>query len=170
MIESDDLCDLSSHLADLRLEALRLINVLTEGRQTISTAESVTGGLIASTLVCVPGVSQFFRGGIVAYSTDLKKSLLGVTDEQLNHGVVSAEVACSMAVGARITLGSDLAIATTGVAGPGHSEGNVPGTVWLGFASKSLVVSTLLQLAGDRMQIRIAAAQQALSFARTQCQ
>ena len=97
---------------------------------TFASAESCTGGLIASTTTDIPGASAFFRGGIVAYSAEVKISLLGVPAETiLRHGVVSCECAEAMARGCAEKLGAQFAVATTGVAGPGAQDGVPAGTV-----------------------------------------
>ena len=87
---------------------------------TVATAESCTGGLVAHLLTEIPGSSGYLRGGIVAYADDVKTAALGVPPEVIaGHGAVSAQVAVAMAEGARARLGADLAVAVTGVAGPG---------------------------------------------------
>jgi PncC family amidohydrolase len=101
----------------------------------VATAESLTGGLLAAAVTDVPGASRVFRGGVVAYATDLKHELLGVDADLLARvGAVDPAVAVEMARGARHRLGADLAIATTGVAGPDPQDGQPPGTVFVGLA------------------------------------
>src|SRR5258706_13566454 len=93
--------------------------MLIAGGQTIGTAESLTGGLVAAALTTVPGASAVVRGGIVAYAADLKNSLLGVPAELIERvGTVHSDVALAMASGARTRLGATVGVATTGVAGP----------------------------------------------------
>lgn len=99
---------------------------------TIGCAESCTGGMIASALTSVPGSSDTFKGGVVSYQVEVKESLLGVERSVIEeHGVVSAQTALSMAKGACAALDCDIAVATTGIAGPGGAEPGKPvGTVW----------------------------------------
>ena len=105
---------------------------LTARQQHVAVAEFLTGGLLAAALASVPGASVVFRGGIVAYATDLKASLLGVDQAVLDRcGAVSAETAQAMADGARTRLGATFGLATTGVAGPDPAEGKPVGTVYI---------------------------------------
>ena len=103
----------------------------------LATAESCTGGLIADRLTNVPGASEYFLGGVVAYAYPVKAALLGVAWDTLNlHGAVSREVVIEMARGALLSLGADIAVSVSGIAGPG---GGLPdktvGTTWLGLAT-----------------------------------
>ncbi|MFL2935158.1 MAG: competence/damage-inducible protein A [Myxococcota bacterium] len=101
--------------------------LLTEGGQTVAVAESCTGGGIAQKLTAIPGSSGYFLGGVVAYSNEVKKSLLGVPGALLEeHGAVSAPVAQAMAEGIRERLGSDFGVATTGISGPGGGSAEKP--------------------------------------------
>ena len=131
---------------------------------TVATAESCTGGLVATMLTELPGSSAVFVGGISAYANRVKISMLGVSPSDLeNLGAVSAEVACAMAAGARDRLGATYAVALTGIAGPGGGSPNKPvGTVYCGIASPIGEVATRLKLSGDRPAIRRAAAASAL--------
>jgi nicotinamide-nucleotide amidase len=124
-----------------RLEELRL---------TLAVAESLTGGLVASRLVEIPGSSAWFRGGVVAYDSEVKFDLLDVP----RGPVVSEAAAKAMADGVRRRLGADLGISTTGVAGPAEQEGQAPGTVWLGTAVGDRVEAVLVHLPGDRTRVR----------------
>ena len=126
-------------------------DLLVERGLTMAVAESFTGGLIASRIVAVPGASRWFKGGVVAYTPAVKRSLLGVGE----GAVVSAEAAAQMAVGARRALGSDVALATTGVAGPDADEGHPPGTAFVGLAiGGETPVGIPLDLFGGRQRIR----------------
>lgn len=122
---------------------------------TLGTAESVTGGLMASRLVEVAGVSGVYRGSIVSYASDVKFGLLNVPEGP----VVNEQTAIAMALGAQERLGVNVALATTGVAGPEWAEGVAPGTVCVAIAigdveNGGIVDSTTLQLPGKRRQIR----------------
>lgn len=105
------------------------------GNARIACAESCTGGGIASALTDTPGMSAVFRGGIVAYSVEAKKALLGVSENTLqNYGIVSCECAEAMAIGAMRALDAEFAVSTTGIAGPGGYDGVPAGTVCIGLA------------------------------------
>ena len=118
---------------------------------TLATAESCTGGAIASQLTAMAGASEYFKGGIVAYSNEVKECTLGVRHETLEaHGAVSEETVREMVTGVRQRLGADYAVATTGIAGPGGGTPEKPvGTVWIGIAGPQGVEAKLLKF-GDR--------------------
>lgn len=131
----------------------------------LATAESCTGGLLAAACTSVAGSSDWFERGFVTYSNAAKTELLGVPAALIAaHGAVSAEVAAAMADGARRHAPVELALAVTGVAGPGGGSADKPvGTVWLGLAAAGRATATLkLQLAGDRAAVRGQAVRQAL--------
>jgi nicotinamide-nucleotide amidase len=135
--------------------ARQVVIVLTERRQTVAVAESLTGGLLAASLVEVPGASVVFRGGIVAYATDLKSALLGVPASLLErYGAVHPDVASAMAAGVRSRLGATFGMATTGVAGPDPADGQPVGTVHIAATGQLSDVRRSLSLAGDRRSIR----------------
>jgi nicotinamide-nucleotide amidase len=137
--------------------------LLLEQRLQLGVAESLTGGLIASRLVDVPGASRWFRGGVVAYHSDVKHGLLDVPP----GGVVTAAAAADMADGARRVLGADVGLGVTGVAGPGEQEGVAPGTVFVGLALAGRERMTReLHLPGDRPRVRQYAAISALDLLR----
>ena len=117
---------------------------------TLGLAESLTGGLVASRLVNVPGASTWFRGGLVSYASDVKFELLHVTPGP----VVSASAAEEMARGAKILLKVDVALAITGVAGPDEQDGYQPGTVFVGLAIGDEVSHVQLRVPGDRSRVR----------------
>ena len=118
---------------------------------TVATAESLTGGRLAAMLTSVPGSSETFVGGVVAYATELKVSLLGVPPGVVErYGVVSAECARAMAEGARRATGATYAVSTTGVAGPGPQDGIPAGTVHVGVAGPGATTAVALELVGDR--------------------
>jgi nicotinamide-nucleotide amidase len=118
---------------------------------TLAVAESLTGGLVASRLVNVPGASEWFRGGVVSYATDVKYSLLDVPEGP----VVSAPAAAAMATGVAAKLGADVGLAVTGVAGPDSQEGHPPGTVFMAVALPDQDPITVeAGLPGDRARVR----------------
>lgn len=131
---------------------------------TVASAESLTGGRVACALTSVPGSSAYFQGAVVAYSNQLKVELLGVPFEIiLKHGAVSEECARAMALGARRKLGVDLAVATTGIAGPdGGSPEKPVGLVWLAVTDGVKVVAERKVFDGDRDSISSAATDEAL--------
>jgi nicotinamide-nucleotide amidase len=134
----------------------------------LATAESCTGGMVAARLTDIPGSSASFVGGVVAYSDDVKQSELGVPEELLAaHGAVSAEAAAAMAEGARQRLGADVAVAVTGVAGPGGGTPEKPvGRVHLHVAGPDGSLTRMLDLPGERGQIRVRATVTALHLLR----
>lgn len=123
--------------------------VLQAKKLSLSTAESCTGGGIAALITSVPGSSDYFKGGIVAYSNEVKMSLLDVSVETLEmHGAVSRETVVEMAKGAMKRLKTDCAIATSGIAGPGGGTPEKPvGTIWMAVAYKNEIVT--LKQTGD---------------------
>lgn len=141
--------------------------ILIDKKVTIAVAESCTGGLVAAKLIEYPGISEVLLEGAVTYSNEAKKRRLGVKDETLSaYGAVSAETASEMAKGIAMTSGADIGVSTTGVAGPGPSEGKPEGLVYVGvyMGGKSYVKE--LHLAGKRNVIRERAAYSALDFLR----
>ncbi|GAB6156226.1 competence/damage-inducible protein A [Desulfosporosinus burensis] len=130
--------------------------LFTDRHLTISTAESCTGGLLGAALTQEPGSSRFYLGGVVSYSNSLKQGLLGVSGETLKaFGAVSEEVAKEMAEGIRAKTGSDLAISTTGIAGPdGGSDQKPVGLVFIGIATPTGVEVEKFQLYGERQSVR----------------
>jgi nicotinamide-nucleotide amidase len=115
--------------------AAQILDALVARGQTLAVAESLTGGLLAATLVDVPGASRAFRGGVIAYATDLKASLVGVADDLLRAvGPVDPQVALALARGARTRCGADWGLATTGVAGPDPQDDIPVGTVYVAIA------------------------------------
>lgn len=130
---------------------------LTERGLTLATAESCTGGNIARLLTAQAGASVYFKGGVVAYSNEVKESVLGVKHSTLEaHGAVSEETVREMVEGVRERLGADLAIATTGIAGPDGGTSEKPvGTVWIAVADARHTEAKLLQFGANRRQQNI---------------
>lgn len=151
-------------IIDPRESAAMLLDRLAELGWTVAVAESLTGGLLVSSLVDVPGASRVVRGGVVAYATDVKQSVLGVDAALLEaHGAVHPRVARQMARGVRDVLGrdgvpADVGVATTGVAGPDAQDGHVVGTVHIGVSTPLGTSVDSLVIAGDRERIRREAA------------
>ena len=140
-----------------------------EGGLSLAAAESCTGGLVAARLTSVPGSSDVFCGGVVAYADGVKRAELGVAEELLErHGAVSPEVAASMAAGARGRLEADVAVAVTGIAGPGGGTPDKPvGLVYLHAEGPAGGVAQELNLPGDRAAVRGRATAAALHLVRT---
>lgn len=133
----------------------------------LAVAESLTGGAIAAALTGVAGVSVTFRGGVVAYATDLKASLLGVDESLLARvGAVDPEVATRMALGVRERLAATYGLAVTGVAGPDPQDGHPPGEVHVALAGPSGVVAASWTVEGDRAQVRSETVRRALALTR----
>lgn len=125
-------------------------------QHTVAVAESCTGGLLGAKLTELPGSSDFFVGGVLAYANDMKLNLLNLNPETLStFGAVSQEAASEMASGVLELTDADWGLATTGIAGPGGGSPKKPvGLVWIGVANKSKVVSQKLSLLGNRSSIR----------------
>ena len=145
-----------------------VLDLLGEQGWTAATAESCTGGMVAARLTDIAGSSEAFAGGVVAYSNELKMSLLGVPAELLEvHGAVSAETAEAMAEGARQRLGADVAVSVTGVAGPGGGTEEKPvGLVYLHVASPAGGEGRRMEWPGDRAIVRARATVAALQLLR----
>ena len=144
-----------------------IVTLLAERGQTVAVAESLTGGLLAAALVEVPGASVVFRGGIVAYATDLKSALLGVPESLLDrYGAVHAAVASAMAEGVRSRLDATFGVATTGVAGPDPADGQPVGTVHIAASGQFSTIRRRLSLAGGRRAIRDQAVARSLLLLR----
>lgn len=144
-----------------------LIEALVGRGETLAVAESLTGGLLAATIVDTPGASRAFRGGLVVYATDLKASLADVDSELLaERGPVDPDVAVALARGARRRCLADWGLATTGVAGPQSQDGVPVGTVYIGLIGPLVPAghAERLLLGGDRAAIRHATVAAALSL------
>ena len=133
---------------------------------SIATAESLTAGLVSASIADVPGCSVVFRGGVVAYATDVKGSVLGLSADELEH-VVSERVAAELARQACRLLDADLGISTTGVAGPDPLDGQEAGSVWIAVHDRttSRTHTRHLALSGNRAEIRLGATTAAISLA-----
>lgn len=143
-----------------------IYNLLKKYHITLTTAESATGGMIASTLINVPGISEFFQEGYVTYSNEAKVKMIHVNPEIIEcFGVVSSETAADMARAAAQTAGTKAALSVTGVAGPDGGTADCPvGLVFIGCKLNESVVTERYVFAGDRMAVRKAATKRALEL------
>src|SRR5215217_1130357 len=165
MVDTSD-----SEASDAGSTVARRINALLAPRNggqtpiTVATAESLTGGNVSARITAISGSSSYFLGGIVAYSNAAKAALLDVSEETLaTRGAVSAECAREMAEGARRAFGADLAVATTGIAGPGGATERKPvGLVYIGLASPDGVTTEEFHFPGGRAVVTDASTQAAL--------
>lgn len=153
-----------SHAVNPTLSALT--DRLRERGQTVTCAESCTGGLLAAELTRLPGSSAWFGTGFITYSNEAKQQLLGVKANTLDfYGAVSEETVREMALGALIAAKADYALSISGIAGPGGgSEAKPVGTVWFGLASKQRIWAETAFFEGGRDSIRAQAVQFALEF------
>ena len=145
-----------------------VVRLLHEKRRTLATAESITGGLVAHRVCMVPGASEFFRGGVVSYSDEVKARELGVPPALLQeHGAVSEPVARAMAEGVRRKFGTDLGVSTTGLAGPGGgTDANPVGTAYVGLAHAGGCEVARWGWIGSRYEIMSRTAKLALNAVR----
>jgi len=115
--------------------AYNIFKKLTEKGKTLSTAESCTGGLIASSITDIPGASKVFLGGVIVYAIEMKKEILKIPEKVFTYGVVSKEMATAMALSVKSLTGSDYSIATTGNLGPDTMEGKPRGLIYVAIAT-----------------------------------
>jgi nicotinamide-nucleotide amidase len=140
---------------EMQVAAATAVQALMRRRETFATAESLTGGLVAATVVEIPGVSAVFRGGLVVYATELKHALAGVPEQLLkDRGPVDPDVARALAAGARERCGADWGLATTGVAGPEPQDGVPVGQVYVAVSGPSGGSVQELRLTGSRAEVR----------------
>ena len=140
--------------------------LLHERKLKLALAESCTGGLIGNRITNVPGSSDFFWGGVVAYAYEAKVALLGVSWDTLNsRGAVSRETVLEMARGTRRVLSTDIGVSVSGIAGPGGGTDEKPvGTTWIGLVARDGEWAKLFYFSGDRVQNKEAAADAALQL------
>lgn len=142
--------------------------LLKKGGKTLSAAESCTGGMISSLITSVPGASEYYLGSVTSYAVSVKENVLGVPSGIIEkYGVVSSECVAAMAEGVRRLTGSDYAVATSGIAGPGDgADGNPAGLVWIGASSKSCTLTCSRLFKNDRIRNMERFAASALDFLR----
>ena len=149
------------------MDVEQVANILLERNQTVSVAEACTCGLVGYILGSVPGASQFFPGGVIAYTGGLKQNILSVSDEIYNtKGTVSSEMAIAMARGVRELTNTDFGISTTGVTGPASGRSGLPiGTFFLGLSIRDGEdISTEIRVTGDRDENKHGAARAVISL------
>ena len=149
------------------MEIQEVADILLREQKTVSVAEACTCGLVGYLLGTVPGASQFFPGGVIAYTGGLKQSILGVTDElYAEKGSVSREMAIAMAQGVRELVGADFGISTTGVTGPAGGHSGLPiGTFWIGLSCKEGEDAAIeIRVNGDRDENKHGAARAAINL------
>lgn len=157
----------------LNSKASALVELCKEKGVSVGFAESLTGGMISSSVVNIPGASVVFKGSVVSYTNEIKERVLGVSEDIITANTeVSAECAEAMAIGAARTLGVELVISVTGIAGPtGELPGKPVGTVYMGYYYEGpdffgeLTGSVRLNLTGDRDAIRTGTVLAALDLA-----
>jgi PncC family amidohydrolase len=155
------------HRLDMAERAQAVIELLRARDLRIATAESLTGGLLSAAITSVPGSSDVFVGGVVAYTNEVKAALLGVDRELLDRlgGVYTAEVAEQMVAGVRRDFDAPVALSTTGVAGPGPSEGVEPGLAYIACqVGDGDVAVRAVKLKGNRDRIRTRVVARALEL------
>lgn len=145
------------------MDVSSVIDAARVAEHTIATAESLTGGLVAGALTSVTGASEVFVGAVVAYDVSVKARLLGVDEGLLaSEGPVSEGVALAMAEGVRSSMGADVAVATTGVAGPESHGGKPAGTVCIAGVGPGRRLARTLTIPGDRNEVRLGAVDAAI--------
>ena len=155
---------------EILLEAQGVISGALTAGLTVASAESCTGGLVAGALTAISGSSSVLKGSVVSYTIEIKQKVLGVSKDIFEDpllGAVSEPCAAQMASGVRDVIGSDIAVAITGIAGPtGEEPGKPVGTVWFGVMSNNFTHTVCKHFSGDREQVREAAVLTALQLIR----
>lgn len=145
--------------------AQQLNDIMLKKNYTLSIAESCTGGLISSMITAIPGVSAWFAGGVITYSTKSKTILLGIDNEHIiKHGVVSDYTCKQMAEKIRLTLNTDIGVAITGNAGPSFIDGSLPGTAFIGLSMHENISFKQVKFNGNRILSQNYFAQQCIEF------
>lgn len=147
-------------------QAEKLVELLKAQGKTCATAESCTGGGVASAITSVPGASAVFLGAVVSYANEVKRDVLGVSEDDLKRvGAVSSEVAASMAEGARALMKTDMAVSLTGIAGPDGGSAEKPvGLVWFGISTAEGTRTEKAIFRGDRESVRAQAITHAIGM------
>lgn len=159
---------LAGHAVGPATSAQRLVASLRDRGLTIATAESLTAGLISATIADVPGASAVLRGGLAAYTNDVKQDCLSIDPDLIErYGAISPECAEAMAYQARRVFRADMAVAATGVAGPEEQESRPVGTVFVAVATATELQTARLSFSGNRRAVRQATVEAALSLARS---
>ncbi len=150
---------------DMTLEE-QIVGLLQEKKVTLATAESCTGGMLASRIIDVPGVSEVYKAGFVTYANEAKQNLIGVKEDTLaQFGAVSEQTAREMVLGAIKAAKADMAVATTGIAGPGGGTKEKPvGLVYIACGSADGIVVERCLFNGSRKEIRQASVEHALGL------
>lgn len=149
---------------ELNEVTVQIVKILSEKKQTLSTAESCTGGLISSTITDVPGASKVFVGGVTVYATEMKRKILKISEDVFKYGVISSEMAEAMAMAVKSLTGSDYSIATTGNLGPDTMEGKPVGLIFVAVATQDSVHIKELNLKGSRAANKTFATLEALKL------
>lgn len=151
---------------DLKRLSSRIGRLLTAKALTVAAAESCTGGLLSHVLTGVSGSSQYFVGGVVAYSNQIKEMILGVNPNTLlQHGAVSEQTACEMAAGIREKFGTDIGLSTTGIAGPTGGTPTKPlGLVWIGFSTQENTRAIECHFKGGRTGVKTSTVEKVLTI------
>ncbi len=144
--------------------AIKIVKILAERRKTLASAESCTGGFISSTITDIPGASKVFLGGIVTYSSEIKRKLLLINDDIFLQGVISREMAIAMANSVRNVFSSDYGVSTTGNLGPEPMEEKPVGLIYIGVNSEEITLSRELHLSGNREENKKLATLEALKL------
>ena len=144
----------------------QIVGLLQEKKVTLATAESCTGGMLASRIIDVPGVSEVFKAGFVTYANVAKQNLIGVKEDTLaQFGAVSEQTAREMVLGAIKAAKADMAVATTGIAGPGGGTKEKPvGLVYIACGSADDIIVERCLFSGSRKEIRQASVEHALGM------
>ncbi|MCS7215851.1 MAG: CinA family protein [Thermodesulfovibrio sp.] len=151
-------------MKNLEEKAFRLVQLLRKLNKNLSTAESCTGGLIASSITDIPGASKVYLGGLVVYATDMKRKLLEIPEKTFQYGVISSQMALEMALRVKTLTGSDYSIATTGNLGPDTMEGKPKGLIYIAVATPEKVYVKELNLQGDRLSNKTEATDEAFKL------
>ncbi|WP_353683922.1 CinA family protein [Thermodesulfovibrio sp. 3907-1M] len=151
-------------MSSLNKIASDIVRKLKEKQKTFSTAESCTGGLIASSITEIPGASKVFLGGVVVYATEMKKRILKIPDEVFHYGVISEEMAEAMARAIKSITVSDYSISTTGNLGPDTMEEKPKGLIYIAVSTPEKLCIKELNLTGDRLSNKIKATEEALKL------